>query len=382
LGARVLFLSAAVGVGHTAAAQAVRVALRELDGSIETRTVDSYKYAASVFSKVVADGYIGMIKTVPQVYSYIYDRAERATHVPALRRWVSRYTAGNLRRLVDEVRPDLVVCTHAFPCGVMAEYKRQFDPELPVVGVVTDFAVHPFWIYTNIDAYAVATPVMRSELVARGVREDRVLLSGIPVDPRFGTPRATVEALRGELALPHDRRIVLIMGGGVGIGPLDKMMRALGRIDVPIAAAVIVGRNRALERRIVAAAEHTAYPLRVLAFVDNVFDYMHASDVLLTKPGGLTTSEALAARVPLVLFKPLPGQEVRNVRYLVSRGAALRPRGEQQLADAVSGLLADDTRRCDLLERADAVRHPEAARLVAERIVALLGRRLVASHAG
>ncbi len=382
MGARVLFLSAAVGVGHTAAAQAVRVALRELDGSIETRTVDSYKYAASVFSKVVADGYIGMIKTVPQVYSYIYDRAERATHVPALRRWVSRYTAGNLRRLVDEVRPDLVVCTHAFPCGVMAEYKRQFDPELPVVGVVTDFAVHPFWIYTNIDAYAVATPVMRSELVARGVREDRVLLSGIPVDPRFGTPRATVEALRGELALPHDRRIVLIMGGGVGIGPLDKMMRALGRIDVPIAAAVIVGRNRALERRIVAAAEHTAYPLRVLAFVDNVFDYMHASDVLLTKPGGLTTSEALAARVPLVLFKPLPGQEVRNVRYLVSRGAALRPRGEQQLADAVSGLLADDTRRCDLLERADAVRHPEAARLVAERIVALLGRRLVASHAG
>jgi len=293
--ARVLFLSASVGVGHTAAAAAVASALAEIDSGIETQTVDSYKYAASVFSKVVANGYIGMVKNVPQLYRFIYDRAERSSDIPAFRRWVSQYTAANLRALVSEQKPDLVVCTHAFPCGVMAEYKRQFDPALPVVGIVTDFAVHPFWIYNNIDAYAVATSEMRQTLVARGVKRDRIVVSGIPVDPRFGRPRLPVAELRAELGLPPDRRIVLMMGGGLGIGPLDRMIRSLAQVDVPLAGAIIVGRNGRLEKRVLALAEQTEYPLRVFGFVDNVYDYMHASDVLLTKPGGLTSSEALAA---------------------------------------------------------------------------------------
>lgn len=361
----------------------MRSALAALDPSIETQTVDSYKYAASVFSKVVADGYIGMVKTVPQVYSFIYDRAERATHVPKFRRFVSQYTAANLRRLVDERKPDIVVCTHAFPCGVMAEYKRQFDPDLPVVGIVTDFVVHPFWIYPNIDAYSVATPEMRATLAGRGVLPERILLSGIPVDPRFAAPRLPVDELRAQLDLPRDRRIVLIMGGGVGIGPLDKMMRALGNLEVPLAAAVIVGNNKRLEKRVIAAAEHTAYPLRVFGFVNNVFDYMHASDVLLSKPGGLTTSEALSAQIPMILVKPLPGQEERNTRYLVTRRAAIRARGEQGLADAVSDVLQSSERRAQLHESMALLRNPNAALCVAKRIVELLERRKVKQlHAG
>jgi processive 1,2-diacylglycerol beta-glucosyltransferase len=315
------------------------------------------------------------VKTVPQVYSYIYDRAERATHVPAFRRYVSQYTASNLRKLVEERKPDLVVCTHAFPCGVMSEYKRQFDPQLPVVGIVTDFVVHPFWIYTNIDAYSVATPEMRSTLVARGVRDERIVVSGIPIDTRFGANGTDRAALRRRLDLPRDRGIVLVMGGGVGIGPLDKVLRALGGVGVPLCAVVIVGRNKGLERRVIAAAEHADYPVRVFGFVDNVFDYMHASDVLLSKPGGLTSSEALAARIPMVLVKPLPGQEERNTRYLVSRQAAVRPRGEAALAGAVRELLASSERRDAALAGIDALRHPDSASVIAERIERLLDER-------
>jgi processive 1,2-diacylglycerol beta-glucosyltransferase len=372
---RVLFLSAAVGVGHTAAAEAVRSALIARDPTLETHTVDSYRYAASIFAKIVADGYIGMVKTVPQVYRYIYDRAERATHVPNMRRFVSRYTAANLRKLVVDLKPDLVVCTHAFPCGVMSEYKRQFDPDLPVVGIVTDFVVHPFWIYPNIDAYSVATPEMALALTSRGVAPERVLLSGIPVDARFGRARLPVDRLRAELALPRGLPLVLIMGGGVGIGPLDKMMRALGNVDVPLAAAVIVGRNKQLERRVTAAAERTAYPLRVFGFVNNVFDYMHAADVLLTKPGGLTSSEALAAGVPMILVKPLPGQEERNTRYLVARRAAVRARGERQLVAAVRDVLTSAEYRLQLRASAASLRHPDASLRVAERIDELLEAR-------
>jgi len=373
--ARVLFLSASVGVGHTAAAQAVRSALAELDSSFETQTVDSYKYAASVFSKVVADGYIGMVKTVPQLYRYIYDRAERATQVPGFRRWVSQYTAANLRALIAERKPDLVVCTHAFPCGVMSEYKRQFDPALPVVGIVTDFVVHPFWIYSNIDAYAVATPEMRQTLTSRGVPRERILVSGIPVDARFERPRLPVAELRASLGLPVDRRIVLMMGGGLGIGPLDVMMRALRGLDVPVAGAIIVGRNGRLEKRVHALAERTEYPLRVFGFVDNVYDYMHASDLLLSKPGGMTSSEALSAQLPMVLVKPLPGQEERNTRYLVSKRAAIRARGEGHLTQAVREVLGTNGRRGQLGASMQLLRRPQAASAVAGRIASLLAQR-------
>jgi processive 1,2-diacylglycerol beta-glucosyltransferase len=257
----------------------------------------------------------------------------------------------------------------------MSEYKRQFDPDLPVVGIVTDFVVHPFWIYTNVDAYAVATSEMRQTLVARGVERERILVSGIPVDARFERPRLPRAELRAALGLPADRAIVLMMAGGLGIGPLDLMMRALGQVDLPLAGAIIVGRNGGLERRVLAAAEHTEYPLRVFGFVDNVFDYMHASDVLLSKPGGLTSSEALSAQLPMVLVKPLPGQEERNTRYLVAKRAAIRARGEANLAASVREVLTSDERQAQLRESMAALRRPQAASDVARRILGLLEAR-------
>jgi processive 1,2-diacylglycerol beta-glucosyltransferase len=372
---RVLFLTAAVGGGHIAAARAVGAELAKLDPPVESEIVDSYRYAASVFSKVVADGYIGMVKTVPQLYRVIYDRAERAKEAGTFRKWLSAFTAANLREVIERTQPDAVVCTHAFPCGVMAAYKQMYAPELPVVGVVTDFVVHPFWIYRNIDAYAVATAEMRSALLARGVRDERILISGIPVDRRFGQPTASRAELRARLDLPADRKIVLMMGGGLGIGPLDVMMRALGELEEPIAGAIIIGKNRRIERRVLDAAERIEYPLRVRSFVDNVFDYMHASDVLLSKPGGLTSSEALAARLPMVLVKPLPGQEERNTRYLVSRKAAIRAAGPRGIGRAVSEVLGSGPTAQRVRASIEALRRPDAARDVAERVSALAPRR-------
>lgn len=371
---RILFLTAAVGGGHIAAAKAVGAALRALDPPIESEIVDSYRYAASLFSKVVADGYIGIVKTVPQLYRVIYERAERAQEAGPFRKWVSQFTATNLRELIALMQPDAVVCTHAFPCGVMAAYKQMYAPDLPVVGVVTDFVVHPFWIYRNVDAYAVATAEMRAALVARGVRGENILVSGIPVDPRFGARTSSRAELRARLDLPQDRKIVLMMGGGLGIGPLDVMIRALGDIAEPPAGAIIVGKNQRIERRVLDAAKRIEFPLRVLGFVDNVYDYMHASDALLTKPGGLTSSEALAARLPMVLVKPLPGQEERNMRYLVSRKAGVRAFGRRGIQRAVEEVLASGAAAERIRASIELLRRPDAARDVARRIATLAWR--------
>ncbi|HTD38368.1 MAG TPA: glycosyltransferase [Candidatus Limnocylindrales bacterium] len=368
----VLFLSARVGEGHRAAADAVRgrLAARGIRGEV----VDSYRYAASLFSKVVSDGYIGMVRTIPQLYGFIYDRAERATAAGGFRVWASEFTARNIRRVIERMRPSAVVCTHAFPCGVMAAYKREFDPTLPVMGIVTDFVVHPFWIYKNVDAYAVATPEIRAAMVGRGIDPERIAVDGIPVDPRFGARPADRGALRDALGLPRDAAVALVMGGGLGLGPVAATVRALAAASVAVTPVVIVGKNKRLQRRVAEEARRDGAPIRVLGFVENVFDWMHAADVLVTKPGGLTTSEALAARVPMVLLRPLPGQEERNARYLVSRGAALRAGARDDLPGVVGAVLNGGRLAERVREGAAALAHPDAAERIAGRIEALARR--------
>lgn len=364
-----------MGVGHLSAANAVCAGLRAIDPGVRTDVVDSYQYAATVVSRVVSDGYLQMVKTIPQMYRYIYNRAERATEVGPFRTWAHQFAAGNLRPLLVRERPDAVVCTHAFPCGAMAEYQRAFADAPPVVGVVTDFAVHAFWIHRTIDAYAVATPAVRDVLIARGIDADRVAACGIPVRPEFVPGLQSIDALRERLNLPRDRRVVLMMGGGLGIAPLERMMRRLESVPVPIAAVVMTGRNARSERRVLAAAESVSYPVRALRFVDNVYDYMHACDAFVTKPGGLSAAEALVAGIPTILCKPLPGQEERNARVLAEAGAAIRVRRIDDLAGAVTAILTDPQRRANMAAAARALARPQAAAAVAATIERLASMR-------
>jgi len=307
--------------------------------------VDSYRYAALVVSRVVSDGYLQMVKTIPQLYRYIYHRAEQATEVGRFRTWAHQFTASNLRPLLLRERPDAVVCTHAFPCGAMAEYKNEFADAPPVVGIVTDFAVHGFWVHGQIDRYVVATEAMRAALVDRGIVSDRIAVIGIPVRTEFAPSAESRTSLRERLDLPPDRRVVLLMGGGLGIAPVERLLHALNEIRVPIAAVVVAGRNARAARQLCETAESLDYPVRALRFVENIYDYMHAADVLVTKPGGLTTAEALVAQIPIVLCKPLPGQEERNARVLLEAGAAVPLGRIESLSQAVESLLTDDSRR-------------------------------------
>jgi processive 1,2-diacylglycerol beta-glucosyltransferase len=326
-------------------------------------------------SRVVSDGYLQMVKTIPQMYRYIYDRAERATEVGPFRTWAHQFTAGNLRPLLESERPDVVVCTHAFPCGAMAEYKRLFADAPPVVGIVTDFAVHAFWIHRNIDGYAVATDAVRELMIARGVAPERIVASGIPVRPEFARGGESREALRERLGLPQDRAIALLMGGGLGIGPLERMMHALDRVETPLAVVVAAGRNARAEARVLKAAESVGYPVRVLRFVDNVYDYMHAADAFVTKPGGLSLAEALVAGVPIVLYKPLPGQEERNARILCDAGAAIRARRIDELPAALGALLADPARRARTVAAGERLARPNAAGEAAAMIARVVVER-------
>lgn len=370
-----MFLSASVGEGHTAAAQAVSSALLERRPYAKCEVVDSYRYASNVFHRVASNGYIGIVKMLPQLYKYVYDQAERATKVSAFKTWLHHYTAVNLRQFVAELKPDVVVCTHAFPCGVMSEYKREFADAPPVVGVVTDFVVHPFWIHRNIDKYAVATAAMRQTLVSRGVLPQRVMVTGIPIDCRFARS-TTKRRARQLIGVPADTTTILLMGGGLGIGPLEKALVAIDRLDHAVQTVVVVGKNKALERRLHDVAKQLHHRITIVGFIQNVYDYMRAADVLVSKPGGMTSSEALVAELPFIMLRPLPGQEERNTRYLEDRGVGIRVERSSELTGALAKLLASPALLERMRRNARGLAHPEAAATVAGVIENLYDRRL------
>lgn len=331
------------------------------------QVVDSYRYASQVFHRVASNGYIGMVKMLPQLYKYIYDQAERATKVSAFKSWLHHYTAVNLRQYVAVLAPDVVVCTHAFPCGVMAEYKREYADAPPVVGIVTDFVVHPFWIHRNIDGYAVATRAMRQTLIARGVAAERIGVTGIPIDGHFAQPRSKTQA-RESIGVDAQRTTLLLMGGGLGIGPLEKALLGLDELTQDVQIVVVVGKNARLERRLAEAAHSMRKTVTVVGFVTNVYDYMRAADILISKPGGLTSSEALAAELPIVMLRPLPGQEERNTRYLQESGVGVRVQSSSELTAVLDRLLSDPDRLSRMRINAKRLAKPHAAESVADMI--------------
>lgn len=337
----------------------------------QCEVVDSYRYASEVFHKVASNGYIGMVKMLPQLYKYLYDQAERATKVSAFKSWLHHYTAVNLRQYVAALNPSVVVCTHAFPCGVMAEYKREYADAPAVVGIVTDFVVHPFWIHRNIDRYAVATPVMRQALIARGVASERIRVTGIPIARHFADHQTKHEARRA-IGVDPGRTTLLLMGGGLGIGPLEKALERIDRLDHDVQTVVVVGKNPRLEQRLADVARNMRKRVKVAGFVPNVYDYMRAADVLVSKPGGLTSSEALAAGLPVVMLRPLPGQEERNARYLQESGIGIRAQTSRELTDVLDRLLSEPQRLMRMSASAKRLAKPHAAESVAEILDSLM----------
>lgn len=380
---RVLFLSATVGAGHNRASEAIKAALLERDPKIKTLIIDSYRYASAIWGRMAADGYIQMVKFLPQLYGYLYEHGEKDSRVAehnalySFKSWVTQLVTHNFRRLLLRFHPHAIVCTHAFPCGIASMLKEEF--QIPLIGVVTDFTVHPFWFYKNVDLYSVASQEVKDLLERGGIEPARITVTGIPVDERFSLPTSR-EEIRGRLGLSADLPALLVMGGGVGIGPIGRILRVLRKMKQPVQVLVVVGTNKRLKKRLETYAKKLngstgkspLREIRVYGFVDHVHELMRCSDLVISKPGGLTSSEALAAELPLIMVNPLPGQEQRNSHYLIKKKVAVMAKKVSSLPRVVSQLLEDPRRMESLRSKARLIRRPDSAQAAAREILKLL----------
>lgn len=373
-GKRILILATSAGAGHLMAAGALEHAFRQQAPEAVVEVRDVLALASRWFRRAYAGGYLALVQRAPAAFGWLYELMDRPGG-----RWRDALRAGGqagqqrrVARYLRQCRPDLIVNTHFLPAEFTTALRRRGQLDCPQVIVTTDYQTHRLWVQEPTDRYYVATPEGGAYLRTWGVPAERIALTGIPVRPGFDRTLAPEEA-RQRCGLAPSRPVVLLLCGGFGVGPVVELLAELLAMPGDAQVAVVAGRNEALRRRLAGLAVRGPRPATVIGFTDRVHEWMRAADVVVSKPGGLTVSEALACGLPLVVVNPIPGQEARNSDYVLEHGAAIKVGSPRLLGWRVSRLLADAERLRALRRAAAGLGRPGAAAAIAADALRLIG---------
>ena len=367
---RVLVLSASVGAGHLRAAQAVELALRQLAPEAVVKNVDVLELTNAAFRRVYAKAYLDLVNKAPHVLGYFYDLMDRPVS--------PRRTSDRLRLTAEKLnlRPflrflgsepwDVIVNTHFLPAELIASLRAKHKLATPHLTVTTDFETHRLWVNQPCDHYFSATSEGAAYLQHWGVPAGDITVSGIPIHPVFSQPKDRGECLRRQ-GLAGDRPIIVQISGGFGVGPIEEIFRGILAIEVPVEIVVVTGRNETAKRQLEQIAGPERHRVKILGFTDQIDELMAVADIVVSKPGGLTTSEILARGAAMAVVNPIPGQESRNSDFLLEKGAAVKINNLATLAHKLTPLLEDPSRLARLKENSRRIGKPQAAFDIARR---------------
>jgi processive 1,2-diacylglycerol beta-glucosyltransferase len=369
---KILILSVSAGAGHVRAAQALEAAIGRWYEDIDAIHIDLMELVPPIFRKVYTDSYIKIVEKYPAIWGYLYDKTDHEKADSALNQFraaVERLNTQKLRSVLKEINPDHVICTHFLPAQLLSRKIEKGAFTKPVWVVVTDFDVHALWIYPHISGYFAAHDEVAWRMAARSIPRDIIHVSGIPIMPSF-SDRLSRKECADEFGLNPQKKTILMMSGGVGIGGIEILAEMLLTLNYDFQIVALAGRNEQLLTHLnEIAAKHPGrlFPLGFTSVVERV---MAASDLAITKPGGLTTSECLAIGLPLIVISPIPGQEERNADFLLENGAALKACDGGALNYRVSMLLNEPARLDELKKNTKRLGKPDAARTILDTISA------------
>ncbi|HEY9677778.1 MAG TPA: glycosyltransferase [Drouetiella sp.] len=369
---RVLILSATSGAGHIRAAQAIEKAFLESGAAREVRHVDSLEYTSYVVRNLYSKQYINMVNKAPDLLGWLYDASDKPWRAERRRLAFDRLNTRPLVRMINKYRPDIVICTHFLPAEIISWLICRKKIHTRHVIVVTDFDVHATWLCRHYDHYFTALDETKEHLVSMGVPRDKVSVSGIPIDPIFADPKSKIE-MRLKYGLDLERPTILVSAGGFGVGPMEELLESLRKLRHPAQVIAMCGRNKALKEKLDAqgADENDNLIVKAVAHTNAMDEYMAASDMVLGKPGGLTTAEALSKGLVFVIVNPIPGQEERNSDHLLEEGVAIRCNNLPALAFKIDKLLDDAERFKRMHESALRLARPRAADALVYKLLAL-----------
>jgi processive 1,2-diacylglycerol beta-glucosyltransferase len=379
-GRRVLLLSASTGAGHMSAAEALAKDFREHPAVKDGGAVEHWdilKYTTAMFRGIYSKLYIDLVDRAPWLLGMMYKKTDTPWK-HGLVQVFEKFNSGPFVKAFREFQPDLVVCTHFTPANVISWLNTHKKGSLgggqrinPAI-VVTDFDVHAMWLTRSYSRYFVALPETREYLRCMGIPEECITISGIPVNALFRVPRDRL-ATRRALGLEVERFTILISAGGFGVGPVEVLLAELQKMKTPAQVVAIAGRSEELKAKLDKLAGKTAKDAAVrihpVGFTRQMDEYMAAADLLLGKPGGLTTSEAMARGLPMCVVNPIPGQEERNSDHLLEAGVAIKCNNPPTLGWKVEGLIRDPGRLEQMRQKAAAFGKPYAAQTIVRELL-------------
>ncbi len=391
---KVLILSAKTGGGHMRCAQALCKVLNECDPEGEVKIVDGLEYVNRYFNKVVVDGYKFSATKLSRLYGALYHMANNTNSLSKLILKSNNIFAKKLVPLFYEFKPDIVVTTHAFMSVMCSKLIEKGYIKVPVISIITDFAPHNIYINSGVTEYVVSSVQMVDELEKTGVNRNIIHPTGIPIDPVFFEKDTKKKEHLAEMGFDPDLPTVLVMAGSFGVTDILKMYENINELDLGFQIIVITGRNKKLfdkfnsilscnENMRVGRREmnfnYDKEPTRkeekmnitkktkLIYFTDEVHKYMQLSDLIITKPGGLTVTESLACCLPMVLFRGIPGQETDNTEYLCNNNLAISVR-KNTVADTLFQLLKYPDRLLSMRESCERLNNKDSAYKVFELI--------------
>lgn len=359
---KILIASATIGAGHDRAADALDAACKE---NFADRATSSWfnvlTFTGPVQKALYADSYNFVASRTPGVYGMLYRLLYKGADRP-IHAMIKKSDSKQFRKMTDYIlqeRPDILICTHFVPASVMMDLQGP-RPPFPIYTVITDYDCHSFWVNLRAAGYFVGNNFVKSILQAEGFPEARIRVTGIPIHPLFSRERDSRE-IRRDSELVADKPTVLVMGGGFGVASTKDAFKRLLTIDRDVQMIVVCGKNEKLRKDLerIARGDPRA---KIFGFRKDVHDLMQISDFIISKAGGATTSEAMARGLPMLVFSPTPGQEVRNTVYLMEKGAGLLAINTSDLKAKATVLLEHPAILADMRQKALAIARPNAAR--------------------
>jgi processive 1,2-diacylglycerol beta-glucosyltransferase len=367
-GADVLILSSAIGSGHMRASAALVRGVALLDPERTCSIVDFPHEVSPGIEQLLRSAYLGSLKLWPAAYGRIY-RSSGSARPGSYRNYVERAGLRTLERLVSSTEARALVAPHFYGAGVLGIYKER-NPRAFAAVVLTDYVPHPIGVPPNLDLYVVADEAAAEVVARRGVPEEKIHPTGIPIDPLFEEPADPSGVRRDLLELEDDDLpVVLVMGGGLGGGELERAVSLLFEASAAMHLVVLCGSNDRSRERLERKAAREGRPATFLAFTDRVRDLMAGATALVTKPGGMSCTEALAAALPQVLYHPIPGQEEDNAAAMARYGAGVVVGGLGEILDETLKILTSPDHRRRMVQCARAAHRPHSARSAAGLIL-------------
>jgi processive 1,2-diacylglycerol beta-glucosyltransferase len=367
---RILIATVTAGGGHLAAAAALEEVWRSARPDDVVEKIDLLKLFSPLHRKIYSDGYVKLVERAPELWGMVFAKTDNPKLLQKLKRIQRKFPSGSKKRFarhVKQFKPDVVLCTHYLPLEILTPLREKPGGVRPfVVSIVTDFEAHALWMESCVDLYCVAAEETKARLVARGADAKNVVATGIPIAAKFSS-KPDAKAVRRQYGLRDDSPVLLVLSGGFGMGPVAEILAELDKAEGQFQTLVVTGRNEELRRKL--AAQDRKHPTHVLGFSTNMHELMAVADLIITKPGGLTSSEALAMGKPLFILNPIPGQEAANSDFLLERGAAAKANRVEDLPFRIEQLLGSK-KLADMAKAARVLGRPLAAGTICQGVLA------------